>query len=55
VALPVLQEMLLLVAVLQLDVLILHTAEVAELVDHVHLHRLIVVHQDGNLHVNKGE
>jgi hypothetical protein len=38
-----------------LDVLTLPMVEVAELVDHVHLHRLTVVHQDGNLHVNKGE
>jgi hypothetical protein len=38
-----------------LDVLTLPMVEVAELVDHVHLHRSTVVHQDGSLHVNKGE
>jgi hypothetical protein len=36
-----------------LDVLILPMVEVAELVDHVHLQRLIVVLLDGNLHVNR--
>jgi hypothetical protein len=45
--------MLLLVAVHLLDVLILPMVEVAELVDHVHLHRLTVVLLDGKNHANR--
>lgn len=41
------------VAVHLLDVLTLPMVEVAELVDHVHLHRLTVVQEDGQKHVNK--